>query len=106
MTNLISHQAPETFDLKATEARLKASPNLTLPLDEEVKLLHELEQFELGRFLLKSKGLNGYWTAYLICTTSKHKTSLPLNHGCLPKPRRFSQHVSVSGFLKPSFSHA
>ena len=33
---------------------------------EKIELLKELSEFELGRFLLTQRGLNGYWTAYVI----------------------------------------
>ncbi|AFC71498.1 methyltransferase domain-containing protein [Rickettsia australis] len=37
-----------------------------MPLDEQLSLLDQLREFELGRFLLANKGLNGYWTSYII----------------------------------------
>ncbi|AIL65406.1 hypothetical protein NOVO_05170 [Rickettsiales bacterium Ac37b] len=52
--------------VQATEKRLRASHNLALPLEEEISLLQEIIGFELGRFLLQNKGLNGYWTQYVI----------------------------------------
>lgn len=49
------------------EERLRRESNkLTLPLQTEIGLLEELTSFELGRFLLQNKGLNGYWTHYII----------------------------------------
>lgn len=47
------------------ERRLRAADGLVLPLEEELKLLAELQEFELGRFLLHNDGLNGYWTSYV-----------------------------------------
>jgi len=35
-------------------------------LQDELAFLEELNQFEVSRFLLKNKGLNGYWISYLI----------------------------------------
>jgi SAM-dependent methyltransferase len=49
-----------------TIERLQHSKNLHLPLKDEIELTHELAKFELGKFLLINKGLNGYWTSYLI----------------------------------------
>lgn len=48
------------------EEQLRNSKSLTLPLETELSLLHELTKFELGKFLLQNKGLNGYWTRYII----------------------------------------
>lgn len=48
-----------------TKQRLMHTTNLFLPLSETLSLLEELSEFELGRFLLHNKGLNGYWTSYI-----------------------------------------
>ncbi len=32
----------------------------------QLKLLMELSQFEFGRFLLQNRGINGYWTHYML----------------------------------------
>ncbi len=37
-----------------------------ISVKEQLQLLQELSQFELGRFLLQRGGLNGYWTNYII----------------------------------------
>lgn len=67
-TNLISHSQAdeESFDLNQYEQKLKNKDELTLPLDHELELLKQLSEFELGRFLLKNKVLNAYWTSYAI----------------------------------------
>ncbi|MEB3701409.1 Methyltransferase domain protein [Candidatus Bealeia paramacronuclearis] len=67
--NLITHQDEartqlNVEDIKDIEARLETASNLTLPLEEELKILHQMTEFELGRFLLKNGGISGYWTAY------------------------------------------
>jgi hypothetical protein len=49
-----------------TKERLAQITNLTFPLEEELKLLEQLTQFDLGRFLLVNKGLDGYWIDYII----------------------------------------
>jgi ubiquinone/menaquinone biosynthesis C-methylase UbiE len=41
-------------------------------------LLEQLVEFELGRFLLMNKGLNGYWTSYIIHLALKEELSNPL----------------------------
>lgn len=72
MTQTISHQTTRFNDegltqalVRQTEQRLRNSAQLILSLDRTLELLHQLEQFELGRFLLHNRGLNGYWTAYV-----------------------------------------
>lgn len=45
--------------------RLEKNDNLFLPLKETKDLLNELASFNLGRFLLHNRGLNGYWTSYI-----------------------------------------
>lgn len=47
--------------------------NPLLPVDEELKLLDELNQF-----LPANNGLNGYWTAYAILTAPKKDDLHPL----------------------------
>lgn len=49
----------------ATISRLKQNTKLFLPLNETIDLLNQLVSFELGRFLLHNRGLNGYWTSYI-----------------------------------------
>lgn len=41
-------------------------------------MLDQLSEFELGRFLLVNKGLNGYWTAYIILHGTNRTPLLPL----------------------------
>jgi SAM-dependent methyltransferase len=61
---LISHGANMSFsDIRE---RLENAENLTLPRDVTLELFEQMTQFELGQFLLQNKGLNGYWTSYLI----------------------------------------
>ncbi|PWU07551.1 MAG: hypothetical protein C5B43_00150 [Verrucomicrobia bacterium] len=49
-----------------TKERLEQSTQLVFSKEETLRLLEELMQFELGRFLLQNKGVNGYWTSYII----------------------------------------
>ena len=72
MTQIISHQTTQFNDEGLTnkvvqniEERLKKAERLMLPLDRTLELLHQLKEFELGRFLLHNRGLNGYWTSYI-----------------------------------------
>ena len=32
----------------------------------QLELLNQLSQFELGRFILQNRGVNGYWTHYIL----------------------------------------
>lgn len=63
---LISHKDDEQFNLTKHIDDLSNGLGDTSDLDEKIKLLTELSEFELGRFLLTQRGLNGYWTAYVI----------------------------------------
>lgn len=70
MAQLFSHTNHE-LDLlkKVAEIELKlekAGDTETGPLAEKIKILHELTQFELGRFLLLNQGYNGYWTHFCV----------------------------------------
>lgn len=66
MESFITHNHKKNIDVSATEKRLREMQSLTLPLEETLALFAQLNEFELGRFLLKNKGLNGFWTAYII----------------------------------------
>lgn len=51
----------------AAEARLRAAGDLPgASVDRQLELLHALRGFELGRFLLRHRGLNAYWTHRLV----------------------------------------
>ena len=84
-TPIISHQAEGTgLDLEAIRARLIANQDqLKLPLGETLNLLDQLAAFELGRFLLRHRGLNGYWTAYLILQGPHRQDLSPLEQWIL-----------------------
>lgn len=77
--NLITHnQGKGSFDISQFKSGLEKKEKLSLPLKDEMTLLDQLSEFELGRFLLMNKGLNGYWTAYLIIHGPKQKNLHPL----------------------------
>ena len=81
---LISHKRDHVeSSLSVYQERLEAKDSLALPLEEETKLLKELYAFELGRFLLEHKGLNGYWTAYIILHGPKKIGISPLERWIL-----------------------
>ena len=67
----ISHESEGELDVAAMRVALqeKCTNELKLSEDEtEVRmgLFDQLTEFEFGRFLLQHKGINGYWTAYMI----------------------------------------
>jgi ubiquinone/menaquinone biosynthesis C-methylase UbiE len=64
--------------------RLLNQENLYLPLEETLTLLQELSEFELGRFLLHNRALNGYWTAYVFRNANNDKKH-PLEEWLLNK---------------------
>ena len=75
---LLSHQAePKALD-NATETAQNRILNDSSLNDEDrheaLLMLQQLGDFELGRFLLINKGLNGYWTDYIL-TYPKHRQS-------------------------------
>lgn len=63
---LISHGQDIEIDIDARKQEILSNPAPILPHDQELQMLENLCEFELGRFLLANRGLNGYWTAYCI----------------------------------------
>lgn len=63
---IISHGYHNDFNIDKYRSRLESSNNLVLSLKDELSLLDQLTAFDLGKFLLKNKGLNGYWSSYII----------------------------------------
>ena len=74
-TEIISHGREEESLVVLEEQLAKRSPE---NLEEKKDLLKALWGFDLGRFLLKNKGLDGYWTAYLILHGPKTQDLSPL----------------------------
>ncbi len=69
--NFITHHPEVQSSFEKTRLRLQETDTslLALPLEEELKILEDLSQTKLGQFLLKNRGLNGEWTAYIIRKT-------------------------------------
>lgn len=65
--------------------RLETQDQLFLPLEETKQLLFQLKEFELGRFLLHNRGLNGYWTAYIFRNDVDNAQLTPLESWLLNK---------------------
>ncbi|HVY53222.1 MAG TPA: class I SAM-dependent methyltransferase [Gammaproteobacteria bacterium] len=69
-SRLISHNI-STADLnqivKEKAEKIKSAGDKPYAsVDQQLELLHELTQFDFGRFLLCNKGINGYWTHYML----------------------------------------
>lgn len=61
-----THSTTDTeLDLELIRQRIRVGGDKPhVSVDEQLQVLDGLAQFELGRFLLKNKGVNGYWTYY------------------------------------------
>ncbi len=81
MSQLLSHQI-NTQEIEALVSNMKKriqhegdTENSTSK--ERLEMLDDLKQCELGKFLLKNQGLNGYWTHYILTRPwQKQKTKL------------------------------
>ncbi|XVN42481.1 MAG: hypothetical protein RCG15_07740 [Candidatus Rickettsia vulgarisii] len=84
-TNLITHNVEviKDIDLTSYQVNLHNKKDLILPLNIELELLNQLAEFDLGKFLLLNKGLNGYWTSYLILYGLNKKDLSPLENWVL-----------------------
>jgi SAM-dependent methyltransferase len=93
MSTMISHHTgtrvpdgPSTAQVAADiESRLRQTDKLVLPLEQTRDILAQLQDFELGRFLLHNSGLNGYWTSYVFQYSPGDETSSPMEHWLLNK---------------------
>lgn len=88
-TELITHQASSSFELEKYKQQVINHPNLSIPLTKALEFVEELSQFELGRFLLENKGINGYWTAYWLIHGPKRKLDHPLEDWLINKAPAF-----------------
>lgn len=69
--SLLSHRTDANFDKAAHLERIRSAPSLSIPTEQALEWVEDLAGFELGRFLLAHRGLNGYWTAYIILHAPK-----------------------------------
>ena len=81
----ITHNKSGVLDIASHQKRLKATKNLALPLEEELHLLNQLTEFELGRSLLAKKGLEAYWISYSIVQGPYLQLSHPLENWIIHK---------------------
>ncbi len=78
---LISHEQNDfQFEQIVMRIRQQFKESGSEELEEKITLLHQLSDFELGRFLLSNKGLNGYWTSYVILKAIKKNNLSELEH--------------------------
>jgi len=81
--------------------RIKNIVAPTLLHIELIALFEDLQQFELGRFLLSNHGLNGKWTDYIIKTKGRNGTMHPLEQWILTKaPLCLATQQRCSIFIK------
>lgn len=69
-SQIISHSlSGKTVEQSIEEAKQRILQRGDLPratVKRQLEIVEGLAGFELGRFLLKNKGLNGYWTDYIV----------------------------------------
>ena len=67
---LISHAtSPESIDAIVAKAGKRIQQQGDKPgftVAEQLELLHQLTQFDFGRYILQNQGVNGYWTHYMV----------------------------------------
>lgn len=66
---LLSHAATEVnleVEIKRIKTQILASDSPEDYKTESIRLVDLLSEFDLGRFLICNKGLNGYWTSYVV----------------------------------------
>ncbi|MCH9632232.1 MAG: hypothetical protein S4CHLAM6_05620 [Chlamydiae bacterium] len=67
---LISHGkkcASFSENYQQLEQKIRARGNLPYAsVEQQMDILNDLQQFALGRFLIENRGLNGYWTEYVL----------------------------------------
>ncbi len=77
--HLISHeisQEPVEVLINKIATRIKQQgdkPYITV--SAQLELLHQLSQFEFGIFLIRNRGINGYWTHYMLTHPLRSESS-------------------------------
>ncbi len=75
---IISHAKASLVQIDKIKERITKIASPILPQAAELELVDALNEFPLGQFLLANKGLNGYWTAYVILHGVKKQDLHPL----------------------------
>lgn len=110
---LLSHNATDAHletIVQEAAARIEATGDADgYSVAEQLNMLHELQSFPLGRFLLANKGLNGYWTHYLLTYPwwKQEKNTLPpMEHFFLEKiPTVLAVQERFQIYLKEAQQH-
>lgn len=89
-SQLLTHTLAEEWESGFHEIKkrlLKQGDLPHLPLKKALSLLDQLTAFELGCSLIKNRGLNGYWTSYVVLFphTQRSNTLSPLEEWVLTR---------------------
>lgn len=80
-TTPLSHQKQDlTLEDRVQTLKQRSIERGDLPeisVDQQLAWIDELQSFPLGRFLLMHRGLNGYWTDYILLHPFQSKRKLP-----------------------------
>lgn len=81
--NLLSHTVlTQNIDIAIQEIATRIKQQGDKPyvtVQTQLEILEQLSQFEFGRFLILNRGINGYWTHYMLTYPwIRHET--PINH--------------------------
>lgn len=108
--SFLTHNYNQQLDCETIKERINSSDNLCIDKEEELEMVDELQKFELGQFLLKNKGLNGYWSSYVIHDASQINLDNPLenwiiNRAPLIKATQEQHHISqtqINQYMHPN----
>src|SRR5947208_3403524 len=77
-SNITHMQGTATFEDCLANLKLKIEQRGDLSyisVQEQLRILEEMTDFEFGRFLIQSRGLNGFWTDYILKHPAKGRQS-------------------------------
>lgn len=77
---IIAHDSNHELNLDAIKERISSCEELCMDKEEELKMVDQLSEFELGRFLMQNQGLNGKWAAYMVEEAPKKELANDLEH--------------------------
>lgn len=67
---LLSHTLSPTAVSQLIQEKIASvtarGPQPHVSVQQQIDIIHQLGEFELGRYLLQNQGLNGYWTHFLL----------------------------------------
>jgi SAM-dependent methyltransferase len=86
---LITHTETNQFDMDLRVTEVRGNLNPILPIDEKLKILSQLTEFDLGNFLLQNRGINGYWTSYWLIHGPKIDLTHPLENWLINRSPSF-----------------